>query len=51
MLKVPLPEDGDDVVIVGGSLAGLQAALTLGRACRRILVIDDSHPRNARRPG
>ncbi len=47
MLKVPLPEDGYDVVIVGGSLAGLQAALTLGRACRRILVIDDSHPRNA----
>jgi thioredoxin reductase (NADPH) len=36
-----------DVVVIGGSLAGLQAALTLGRACRRVVVIDDGNPRNA----
>jgi thioredoxin reductase (NADPH) len=36
-----------DVVVIGGSLAGLQAALTLGRACRRVVVIDDGRPRNA----
>ena len=35
------------MVIVGGSLAGLQAALTLGRAARSVAVIDDGHPRNA----
>lgn len=39
--------DGYEVVVVGGSFAGLQAALTLGRACRRVLVIDDGAPRNA----
>jgi thioredoxin reductase len=36
-----------DVVVIGGSVAGLQAALTLGRACRRVIVIDDGRPRNA----
>ena len=40
-------ESSYDVIVVGGSLAGLQAALTLGRACRRVLVLDDGHPRNA----
>lgn len=35
-----------DVIIVGGGVAGLSAALTLGRACRRVLVIDAGEPRN-----
>ncbi len=35
-----------DVVIIGGGAAGLSAALTLGRACRRVLVIDAGEPRN-----
>ncbi len=36
-----------DVVVVGGSNAGLSAALTLGRARRKVLVIDREEPRNA----
>jgi thioredoxin reductase len=36
-----------DAIIVGGGPAGLSAALLLGRACRRVVVIDAGHPRNA----
>lgn len=36
-----------DVVIVGGGPAGLAAALTLGRACRRVLLCDAGPRRNA----
>lgn len=38
--------DQVDVVIVGGGVAGLAAALTLGRARRSVVVIDAGHPRN-----
>lgn len=36
-----------DVIIVGGGPAGLAAALTLGRARRRVLLCDSGPPRNA----
>ena len=35
-----------DVIIVGGSYAGLSAALTLGRSRRKVLVIDAGRPAN-----
>ncbi len=36
-----------DAVIVGGGPAGLSAALVLGRANKRVLVIDNDRPANA----
>jgi thioredoxin reductase len=36
-----------DVAIIGGGPAGLTAALVLGRARRRVIVIDAGAPRNA----
>ncbi|MET9268269.1 NAD(P)/FAD-dependent oxidoreductase [Kribbella sp. NPDC003557] len=35
-----------DVAVIGGSVAGLQAALTLGRARRQVVVFDDGQARN-----
>ncbi len=39
-----------DVIIVGGSYAGLSAALSLGRALRKVLVIDSGNPCNEQTP-
>jgi len=36
----------DDVIIVGGSFAGLAAALQLGRARRKVTILDTGLPRN-----
>ena len=36
-----------DVVIIGGGMAGLSTALVLGRARRRVVVLDAGNPRNA----
>jgi thioredoxin reductase len=36
-----------DAVIVGGGPAGLSAALVLGRAKKRVLLVDDDRPANA----
>lgn len=39
-----------DVIIIGGSYAGLSAAMLLGRSLRRVLVIDAGKPCNRQTP-
>jgi len=39
-----------DVIIVGGSYAGLSSAMALGRAFRNVLIIDSGKPCNAQTP-
>lgn len=39
-----------DVIIIGGSYAGLSAAMALGRALRDILIIDEGKPCNIQTP-
>lgn len=39
-----------DVIITGGSYAGLAAAMALGRALKKVLVIDDGKPCNRQTP-
>ncbi len=39
-----------DVIIIGGSYAGLSAAMTLGRSLRAVLIIDSGKPCNRQTP-
>ncbi len=39
-----------DVIIVGGSYAGLAAGMALGRALKKVLIIDDGKPCNRQTP-
>lgn len=39
-----------EVIIVGGSYSGLSAALSLGRALRKVLIIDSGQPCNRQTP-
>lgn len=39
-----------DVIIIGGSYAGLAAAMALGRASKQVLIIDDGRPCNRQTP-
>jgi thioredoxin reductase len=39
-----------DLIIIGGSYAGLSAAMALGRALRKVLIIDSGKPCNAQTP-
>lgn len=39
-----------DVIIIGGSYAGLSAAMALGRALRNVLIIDSGKPCNIQTP-
>jgi thioredoxin reductase len=43
-------EKNFDVIIVGGSYAGLSAAMSLGRSLRKVLVVDAGQPCNAQTP-
>lgn len=43
---MPLPAPPYDVIIAGGSFAGLSAAMQLARARRRVLILDTGLPRN-----
>ncbi len=39
-------QDSYDVIVVGGSFAGMSGAMQLARARRRILIVDAGRPRN-----
>lgn len=39
-----------DVIIIGGSYAGLAAGMALGRALRKVLIIDSGNPCNKQTP-
>src|SRR3954468_11481091 len=39
-----------DVIIVGGSYSGLAAGMSLGRALKRVLIIDSEKPCNRQTP-
>ncbi|MFT4108505.1 FAD-dependent oxidoreductase [Propionicimonas sp.] len=45
--RPPTMERSCDVAVIGGSAAGLAAALQLARQRRSVLVVDDGSPRNA----
>jgi thioredoxin reductase len=46
-MSAPVLSNPYDAVVVGGGPAGLQAALTLGRMHRRVLLLDSGEYRNA----
>ena len=39
-----------DVIIVGGSYSGLAAAMALGRALKKVLIVDSEKPCNRQTP-
>lgn len=47
----PMPDNINfDVIIIGGSYAGLSAAMALGRSLRKVLIIDSGLPCNRQTP-
>lgn len=47
---MPLSTDSFDVIIIGGSYAGLSAAMALGRSMKNVLIIDSGKPCNRMTP-
>lgn len=45
-----MDENGFDVIVVGGSYAGLSAAMALGRSLKTVLIIDSGAPCNRYTP-
>lgn len=45
-----MPDENYEVIIVGGSYAGLSSAMTLGRSLRRTLIVDAGRPCNRQTP-
>jgi thioredoxin reductase len=45
-----MADNSFEVIIVGGSYAGLSAAMSLGRSIRKVLVIDSGEPCNRHTP-
>ena len=45
-MHIPHPSTEFDVIVIGGSYAGLSAAMQLARARRRVLVVDAGQRRN-----
>jgi thioredoxin reductase len=45
-----MPDNNFEVIIIGGSYAGLSAAMSLGRALRNVLIIDSAIPCNRQTP-
>ncbi|MDQ1160994.1 thioredoxin reductase [Chryseobacterium sp. SORGH_AS 447] len=43
-------ENNFDVIIIGGSYAGLSAGMSLGRSLRKVLIIDGGKPCNSHTP-
>jgi thioredoxin reductase len=50
IINVDMETTEYDAIIVGGSNAGLSAAMMLGRALRRVLVLDNNQPCNRQTP-
>lgn len=48
--KAIMKKNHYEVIIIGGSNSGLAAAMALGRALRKVLVLDSGHPCNASTP-
>src|SRR3954451_2449466 len=44
------PKEQYDIIIVGGSYAGLATGMALGRALRKVLIIDSDNPCNKQTP-
>lgn len=44
--NLPTEQKSFDVIVIGGSFAGLSAALQIARTRRRVLVLDAGKPRN-----